>query len=385
MVGKNLVLICHLLLSALTHQAWAHPPSANPDEVWESINQGWSGIYHQLISEHLDPSSNYVVWSMIAPKTPLDLRKPDSFRSLLNQTTAKKRSISHNLVAWKCKLPNGEHLMGATGMSGEGSGQSEKMVKAGYGLTMFYATFNDGWLSSSDFTSDIWKERGQNEEIYNVVVQVSSEDCLKMTNFLKKFVYHPSKPFTKFGLTVDPEKFEGGGCISLSSALLKKAGILKAMLEKTERRLFASLTLFGGNDLPLPERTKVPRVTWREGAPKKVGLNMFFGTNWNGGQKGVYLNLLDPELMIWGIKNLSSQLVQHPRRVKKAQERDGGGCSDRSQKKCRFHSVPIDNRFDHQAAKVASLAKAWKSQMMKQGYKMTLENLEGHPFLIFEK
>jgi hypothetical protein len=358
--------------------AWAQQ---DPDELWADVNEGWGAPYSELAA-HLPENKNFVIWSIIAPKDPLDLRKADNFRQNVSANGGKtEMSISHNLVAWRCELPDGSHYMGATGDSGETIGQTALMVKAGWGLTAFLATFTDGWLSTGFQTGGIFEERSQEEDIYSVAVEVSSQDCSKMIHFLHQFIYHPNHPYRNFGLRVSPEKFEGAGCVSFAAALMKKAGVLADLFKVSERSLWANVYHFGGNDLPLPENTKVPFIPWRAQKNKKVSIQEFFGSNWNAGLKGVKLNLIDPELLVWGIKNLSPELAAFPRKVRHTEEVTNVDHGPKQVTKM----VPINDQYDKQAAKASQAARSWKSKMLNQGYHLKKLTLMGQPFLLFKR
>lgn len=351
--------------------------SARADQ-WSGINGGWQGIYRE-VGNQLDRNRNYIIWSIIAPKDPLDLRKPDFFREFLAHSSG-GLSISHNYIGWSCQV-RGRRYEGATGMSGESSEQSKALVKAGWGLTTFLAIYNDGWLATSTEAADDWAIRRQREEIYNVVVEVSEQECDNMLSFMHTFVTSPRKPWTKFGLTPSVEKLQGGGCITFVTTLLKKAGILKSMINSSSRTLYANPYGFGGNDLPKPAGTWLPRLAWREGKPKKVGINQFFSSNWNGGLKAVSLTLLDPEVMIWGIKNLSPSLAV-PRKVQKYPQ---DGCRPAEGDCGGYRKVAIDNKFDNKAAAAASAARSWKQGLLAKGYKMRVLTRSGSPFVIFTR
>ena len=351
----------------------------SPNELWDSVNDGWGGVYGNLDAQ-LNPNKNYIIWSIIAPKVPLDLRTPDFFKQVISTASTKEAlSISHNLVAWRCDTPQG-FFRGATGHSGETEGQSTQMVKAGWGLTTFLSTFTDGWLSGGSHTGFIFSERARKEEIYSVVVEVSANECTNMLQFLKKFITHPNRPYENFGLTLNPEKFEGAGCISFAESLLKRAGILTDLFNVSERSLWASHYRFGGNDLQTPINTSVPRISWREGEQKKVSINEFFTANWNAGTKGVNLKLLDPELLVWGVKNLSPNLSQKPRVVFTETQRSCG-----SGQVCGGRHVKINDKFDKKAQAASQQARAWKRSMESRGYRMSELTVEDEPFLIFER
>lgn len=371
-----------LLFTFVLCPLWAFGDDS-PDAIWSRVNDGWSGPYSELMS-YLDSKKNYVVWSIIAPEEPLDLRKPDFFKKVISTKSVKKSfSISHNLVAWNCKLPSGRRVFGATGHSGESDRQSVKLVKSGYGLTAFLAKFTDGWLSGGFQTGSIFSERAKKEEIYSLVVEVSAQDCANMIGFLKKFIYHPRKPYKNFGLTLDPEKFEGAGCITFAEALLKKAKVFTEVFKASHRDLWASHFRFGGNDFEVPPNTVLPRISWREENPKKVSINEFFSANWNASLRGVKLNLIDPELLVWGYKNLSPELASRPRVVVHA-GRHSHQC-DEDMEDCGPRWIPVNDSYDKLAPLVSRAAKAWRNRMLKKGYKMKQTFIQNHPFIIFDR
>lgn len=371
-------LILYSFVSLFSLSSWAYENPSSPDELWELVNNGWGGPYSELVP-HLSFNKNYIIWSIIAPEDPLDLRRPDFFRRFVTTKSSKKSfSISHNLIAWNCQV-DGKRYMGATGHSGELSGQSIKLVKAGYGLTSFLAKFTDGWLSGGFHTGDIFADRSQKEEIYSLVVEVPEKDCANMLGFLKKFIYHPRKPYQNFGLTLKPEKFEGAGCITFAATLMKKAGIFTEVFKKSNRDLWASHYRFGGNDLEIPPDTVLPRISWREGKPKRVSINEFFSANWNAGLRGVHLRLIDPELLVWGYKNLSQNLVTRPRKVVQIPQECGRGDP------CTAKRIPVNDQYDKQAPQVSRAARSWKAKMLNKGYRMKQLIIRNEPFIIFDR
>ncbi|HAG90383.1 MAG TPA: hypothetical protein DCL41_00840 [Bdellovibrionales bacterium] len=377
---KSLSLAFALMLCP---SVYAYPGygSGTPSELWESTQDGWAGP-HAEIGQHLDSHKNYVMWTIVAPKIPLDLRKPDFFRQVLAQNKTDGISISHNVVAWQCHVGN-KTYRGATGHSGESHNQSQEMVKLGWGLTTFLATFTDGWLTGGIHSGGMLRVRAEEEETFTLVVEVKENNCAQMLQFLKAFIFHPKKPVHNFGLTLDPEKFEGAGCITMAKALLKKAGVFQEVFSASHRDLFASLYRFGGNDLPLPSHTKVPELKWRKEHPKKVRLGEFFSENWNASGPGIHLGLLDPELLILGYKTLSSGLAGSPRVLKINQVNDCGG---RSGRPCVIQNLKIDKNLDAQAANIVAKAQRWDRKMLRSGYskeEFALGN--GHPVILYSK
>lgn len=374
---RKSVLALSLLIS---FPLFAQDFGASPRQLWNKLNDGWGGA-HADLEPHLPEGKNYIVWSIIAPKKPLDLRTPDYFRSVLTQSDSKKSlSISHNIVGWKCDLDDGFY-QGATGMSGETMQQSASLVKAGYGLTTFLATFNDGWLSGGYHSGHIIAERSAKEDVYTLVVEVSKSSCSRMLKFLKSFIYHQNRPFEKFSLALNPEKFEGGGCINFAATLMKKAGVLSQMFNSSERSLWASTYRFGGNGFELPPFTQVPKISWREGKPKKVSLLEFFNANWNNAKThGVNLKLMDPEILVWSFKSLSPALAKSPRGFYGQRKKR---CSQDSY--CDRPYYTINDKFDKQTKMAAQKAKAWQSSMYDKGYRMRELEFEGQTVLVFDK
>lgn len=374
---RKSILVLSLLIS---FQLFAQDFGISSRQLWNKLNDGWGGA-HADLDLHLPEGKNYIVWSIIAPKKPLDLRTPDFFRSVLTLNSSKQSlSISHNIVAWKCNLEDGFY-QGATGMSGETMQQSASLVKSGYGLTTFLATFNDGWLSGGYQSGHIIVERAGEEEVYTLVTEVSRSSCSNMLKFLKSFVYHPKRPFEKFSLALDPEKFEGGGCISFAAALMKKAGVLSQMFNSSERSLWASTYRFGGNGFELPPFTQVPKVSWREDKPKKVSLAEFFNANWNNAKThGVNLKLIDPEILVWSFKSLSESLAKNPRSFYGLRRER---CD--SEDYCERPYYVINDKFDPQTKRASQKAKTWQNSMYDKGYRMRELELQDQTVLIFDK
>ena len=92
------------------------------------------------------------------------------------------------------------------------------------------AVYTDGHLNpESEVDGYVTKNLKKRGAIFGAF-EVTEEQCGAMQGFLSDFVHHPNRPFGRFSNVGDPEKFEGGGCVTFASALMKKAGILETVI-----------------------------------------------------------------------------------------------------------------------------------------------------------
>ncbi|NJL24518.1 MAG: hypothetical protein HC902_04675 [Calothrix sp. SM1_5_4] len=120
----------------------------SPSEIQKSIYTPWSAPLSDL-ERLIAPKRDYVFWIHVPARHHLDLRSSDHFRQWTLATPTNEMSISHNMIAFRCRDRQGRLRQGATGMSGGSShDQEKKMILGGYGLSLFLTTFTDGYLNS---------------------------------------------------------------------------------------------------------------------------------------------------------------------------------------------------------------------------------------------
>lgn len=281
-------------------------PMTERDELqsyFAQLNGGWFDDLGKLQAE-LDPKRSYVVLNMIEPGLPMDLRSAELFRRSYVapglSDSFNKPALGHAIVAWQCARPGKKPVRGATGLTGEASGQSGQMVKAGWGLTPIVSTYTDGYLQTAESIGSTLQWRKAKERMWSLAVEVEPAQCESMVRFLRAFLFHPSRPMNNFGLAVDPEKMQGGGCGSFASAMANHARLFPpAMIEAFHRQVSAPTSLFG-RGLPAPELV-IPFAVknGRPGEIHKVSLLRFLDGPWSGGGPQESIDIVDPELILF--------------------------------------------------------------------------------------
>jgi hypothetical protein len=312
-VMKSLVL--GFLFATLT---WAHMPAAHADtpaEVFAGINDGWPPAYASLVPR-IAKDRSYIVLTMIEPSVPMDLRSSELFRRSyvldgISQNFGKP-ILGHNMVAWQCARPNGKTVRGATAITGEESGQSDNMVRNGWGLTAIMSTYSDGFLQASWSVGQTVQTRSEKgERVWGAVFEVEPSQCEQMLGFLKTFVFHPHHPMTQFGLTVDPEKMEGGGCGSWAASLLHQAHLFPEDVHAAfKRTLTAPAFMFGQGLISPPDTAPYVLRSVAPGNANSVSLLHFINGPWTGTGPQETLHMTDPELLIFSVRTLQQFYLQ---------------------------------------------------------------------------
>lgn len=378
----------------------ATPPRLTPQQILSGIYQPWSGPLAE-VQKKLKPDRNYVMWIHVPAQHPMDMRSSDMFRRWALATPITQLTISHNMVAFRCRNQNGQMVTGATGMTGASKLQEVKALLAGYGLSVFFATYTDGHLNPQkevgEYIDKNLKKRGA---IFGGF-EVSQEQCDSMQNFLVDFVNHPRRPFERFNNLGDPEKFEGGGCVTFATVLLKKAGILQSVIPSMFREMEAARLMLGGNLKRVPDVEPYP-TPWLKGKRHSVSLNMFWTTPWEMDAEGlpgyVSLRQIDPEKMVYTLKQFAGVYQEGA----SAKERDrvtrrlaAGPLGQRVVQSANnlvdpggpmeWSRFPINDSFDAGMASVGRTARTWFRSKVHEGHRIRLEEALGQPVLLLER
>ncbi len=272
-------------------------------------NSGWSRHLRPALEEAASVP-NMVALTLIEPGVVMDFRSGEHLRqSYLAKNFSPSTDVGHGIISWKC-MYRGEPLSGTIGMTGENSNQVRTMVRSGWGITPFISVFTDGYLQTRraiDRNLDDVYSRGLRTR--TIAVQVSELDCLRMLKFLEDFVEHPNNPQQNFGYLLDPEKFEGGGCMSFSTALFKRAGVLPEVFHDLFRRDVSAPSHLFGWDQEFPQEGPVHPFLpeWaKPKRPKHVSFYMFKMDFWDS-QESPHINfkLFDPELLILAMDEMA--------------------------------------------------------------------------------
>lgn len=196
----------------------------------------WPAYLKQL---GLPRSRDYVTVAFLPTKYPFDLRDPQAARASLlrgfTDPTAELENdtkIGHTIVGWQC----GAH-QGMASMTG-GKGNVElAMLAQGWGLAPFFSTFNDGSLYPEGGHRRVHMDGLKAGGGVVTAIEVGRAECESLRAALTRFLTHPTQPHTRFGMLVDPARFEGGGCISFAAYLLNAAGVMREVTPHFRREV----------------------------------------------------------------------------------------------------------------------------------------------------
>jgi hypothetical protein len=342
-----------------------------------------------------------VVWIQVPAEHPLDLRSSEYFRKWFLATPLTEFSISHNMVAFTCHTRSGAVVTGATGMTGQNSSQEIGMILGGYGLSVVVSNFMDGHLNPMKEVDEDISLNLKNRGAVFAGFEVSVDDCENMRNFLHAFVHHPNKPYRRFGLLPNPEKMEGGGCVSFASALLNHAGVLQPVIPHFFRYGRIANYLLGGNLKPI-ENVEIFPTPWLKGKKRSVSMNLMLGNFWDEDAEGFRgfspVQVMDPEKMLYSLKQFSQVFLNHLPASQRAQARQKLARSPLGQRiivsadnhtesgrGLDFSEFPIDDDLDPEMARIGRVARTYFEQKIKEGNHIRHETIVGMPALILER
>jgi hypothetical protein len=375
-------------------------PKLTPEQILAGIYQPWTGSLAQM-GRNLQPDRNYVVWVHVPAQHPMDLRSAEMFRRWALATPLTELSISHNMIAFRCRKPDGSFATGATGMTGSSNLQDAKYLLAGAGVSMFFAVYADGHLNpESEVDGYVAKNLEKRGAIFGAF-EVTDGQCEAMQGFLSDFVRHPSRPFERFSNVGDPEKFEGGGCVTFAAALMRKAGILDTVIPRFFRDFYVARYLMGGNLRPQAE-VEPPRTPWLKGRRRAVSLNLFWTNPWNSAPADFpgyeHLRQIDPEKMVYTLKQFAGAYLagerDSSRRVTAARRLAGSPLGERvvvdannliDPPNLQYERYVIDDSFDEEMAEMGQVARAWFEEKVHAGFNVRLGSAMAMPVLILER
>lgn len=280
--------------------------------IWDDLlKSGWPDLLSPF-KTRFQPGKSYLTLYKKFPRWPIDMRSPDRFkRSVGARELSGKPSIGHMAIGWSCATANFGRREGFAAQTGEDSGQSYEMLRAGWGMNAVLATFTDGRIQnghniqsyfSNEFVGHI--ARGQSPAPYfALVIEVPSSDCEAVQEFVKSYVLHPAKPWKNFGMRPDPSKFEGAGCGSFASAALERAPSFAPVVESYWRTLSIPKKLFGLRTRVFLPNVAVPFSYAKTAAEERPisPINLML-KNWDSGEEALNLRLVDPELAIYSLR-----------------------------------------------------------------------------------
>lgn len=312
--------------------------------------------FSELDGQLFETEKSYALLFLIHPENGYSFENFHEFRSTVyaareSLEQASEGVFGHFQVAWSCSGLRDQHVnihRGLTGMIGESKSQGRRMIfDQKMGLSVLFATFLDGDLESAAEASyrlelNTKNRNGKMQPFSWMAVEISESDCLKGLSFIDQFI--EKRAFENFGFTPDPEKFEGGGCLSFAVTLADHFGVWQKLgVTKDD---FSTLLSVPDRLIGYPQHSELPELTevpeWlsqepylnRRVEPWQLSLPDLF-------IKRRKLTIVDPEKLIFFFDRLVGDLGQstHQPRQSYGLKRDDSG---RIQSAANFESIIVD-------------------------------------------
>lgn len=252
---------------------------------------GWPRYLDRL---ELPRDRDFVVVAFLPTRQPLDLSDPEKARKSLLKAALSPgmdTKIGHTIVSWQC----GKYR-GMTSMTGANGPEAFQLLREGWGLVAALSVYTDGKLYPAGEHRIANLEAIEAGRAIVTAVEVSRADCQGLRQALTDFVTHPKAPVKNFGLMLDPERFEGGGCISFGFFLANAAGVMREITPHIWREvpLHASMLGRGGPELPTIVHYRPPAGCCERPLP----LDALLFKDWGQGPEVDRVRVEDGELVI---------------------------------------------------------------------------------------
>jgi len=393
---KTLCLMTIFLFMSPAH-SYLDNVKAYTDPVDQQTMNGWHGPMARL-KKQLNPKKNYVVAILHRPVNAFLMQDMYHFRSSVasSRRELKKDSIGklgHFQVAWTCKLPGEKkRRVGMTGQTGENSGQGTQMLlDGGYGMSLFFATFTDGYLQSSFSQSERILRSSNSYGFDWVAFEISAEDCDYGLSYLDSYIDRRS--YTNFSFTKKPEDFEGGGCTSFGSELFFQfGGASGGLVNKWVSKLLIPKSYLANPETStLPVDTKLENWLYDEPYTRRRAsiFSMAFLPNFSNKKKRITAEVYDTEKILYSIRELNRRALwrfkgSFPRGYKIPERKAFGLKADRSDSNHivsgpRSEYVLVDEAYHKDFKEIQSYIDS------KDIPKARIGDINGTPGAIFEK
>ena len=191
----------------------------------------------------VDEKGNYIFLIVHAPKYFFDWTGPAQLKSSIESSYMASKgnlNVGHVQVAWHCQGDSGRVMSGATGLTGETKNQAVNMAADGWGLSFLFANFNDGHLENSAAVEVKMRKSAKKGALRWLGFKVEKDNCMRMTNFLKKFVANAGVNYIPFGFQASPDRYQGGGCSRFVHRALRQSNVFRAGIQDWKRDLHIS-------------------------------------------------------------------------------------------------------------------------------------------------
>jgi hypothetical protein len=305
---RGLIFLCLFASISVYAQSW-----------FTQDNKDW-GTTLRPLQEQLNKNKNFLLVIAFTPAQPFDMRSADHLRGSMEYSNW-SLAISHIAIGWQCHNDQGQVYRYITGQSGEHEDQTKHMVLSGWGLTPFLSVFTDGNLETpAEFDAKRMPKYIRNQsgppankneldqQFFPMVVELSQQECSDMVHFFHDYSTLPQKPYKNFGLVVDPEKFEGGGCGSFAVAMIRASHVMNMLLPDLKRTLQTSWRMLGYHWV-------LPRFTHPYHPPdykqnRWVSLHDFMSSSWDDPSgTGPQISIIDPEMIFFMMRTFSEIYV----------------------------------------------------------------------------
>ncbi len=258
-----------------------------------------------LMSLNLPSGRDYVLLVYLPPQDRIDLRTPENARRSLIRVAADMFSdrqtmpkLGHLIIGWRCGS-----LHGLVSQTGEESHQGLHMALQGWGLTPFLSTFTDGRLVPAGEITQRFDALLEEGAALVMAVRVSAGECEALRAELIRYSTHPTRPARNYSLLARPERYEGGGCLSVGLHLVRAAGILSSAVSSFTRVVELPEAMFGaGRELPKGVRPHLP--TGRTEELRAVPLARLLLRDWGSTGATRLVRVPDPEAFFSALARL---------------------------------------------------------------------------------
>lgn len=262
--------------------------------------------FEQMAANGYRRYDNYIAFHAIRPKYRISWHNSQEvLTSYAKNILAKKISgrshpMGHVTFEVGCTIDGTKYRV-VSGQSEESMDEFVENLKEGEGFNLFFANVPGKLQTEEDISEEYSVLMKKKNRMAVGVFVVDEGGCKKAMDFFSK--YEASGAYKKYGLTVKPLEFEGGGCASLGAAVIQSgAGPCPAFAAEDEKwQYFIKVPLdgFGSGE----KKVKLKKLLFKN-----------FSFNLDNVKPGININFYDPHKMFdWVHAAYISE--NYPRRV----------------------------------------------------------------------
>lgn len=239
------------------------------------------------------PGHAYAILVLLPSPAPVDLSDAERARhalgAFLNPASVWRAgtSVGHAMVGWHC-------VGGQAGMAsktGDSHGQSFRMLRHGWGIAAFFATYDDGHVYRLAEEPGRHLRTIRNGGARIVAMEIDEAGCQRMRQALAEYMAEPAPVRGHYSLLPSDERPEGDACAGFALWLAGQGGATGGLPPHLMRRLALRESFVGrGHD---PGARVVPLET---SATNPISLLHLLRGNWHQGAVVAEIDFLDMEL-----------------------------------------------------------------------------------------